>query len=77
MFDVLRRVWPAPGREEGLRVVAMLSVGAVRLAIDAWHRAGGDRPPAAYVSEVFDRLRTEVEAPRKATPKRPGGKRAR
>jgi AcrR family transcriptional regulator len=81
MFEVLRRVWPAPGREEGLRVVAMLSVGAVRLAIDAWHRAGGDRSPAAYVTEVFESLRAEVEAgddaepPRGANPKRPGGKR--
>lgn len=56
LFAVLRERWPAPEREAGLRLAAMLGVGAMRLALEALSREEGRRPLVTLLNEAFDAL---------------------
>ncbi|BBK43794.1 TetR family transcriptional regulator [Allostella vacuolata] len=60
LFAALRERWPDPGRETGLRLVAMLAIGTIRLSLDAFNREGGSRPVAVLLHEAFDALEAEV-----------------
>jgi AcrR family transcriptional regulator len=60
LFEVLRKQWPEPKRETGLRLVAMLAVGAMRLAFDTLSREGGKRPVVELLNESFDALENEI-----------------
>jgi AcrR family transcriptional regulator len=60
LFAALRERWPEPGRETGLRLVAMLAVGAMRLAFDALSREGGKRPIVDLLRESFGALEAEL-----------------
>lgn len=52
-FEALCELWPQAGRRKELRLVAMVSVGALRLAIDGWAEEQGRRPLADYLNEAF------------------------
>lgn len=52
--------WPDPARSHALRLVAMVSLGAMRLAIEAWIQAGGDRGAAPFLEEAFAQVRAEI-----------------
>jgi AcrR family transcriptional regulator len=60
VFDALCQMWPQPKRQAALRIVAMMSIGALRLAIDNWNRDQGKRPIAIYLKEVFADLKSEI-----------------
>jgi AcrR family transcriptional regulator len=60
VFDALCQMWPQPKRQPALRVVAMMSIGALRLAIDNWNRDQGKRPIATYLKEAFADLKSEI-----------------
>lgn len=60
LFAALRDRWPEPGRETGLRLVAMLAVGAMRLAFDTLSREGGKRPIADLLRDSFAALEAEL-----------------
>lgn len=60
LYEVLCQVWRQPQRRPGLRVVAMVSIGAVRLAIDGWVAQGCERPLAEHLDETFAALATEI-----------------
>jgi AcrR family transcriptional regulator len=60
LFAALRERWPDPQREAGLRLVAMLAIGAMRLASDAFNREGGRRPMVELLHEAFDALEAEI-----------------
>lgn len=60
LFAALRERWPDPTREPGLRLVAMLAIGAMRLATEAFNREGGRRDMAEVLGEAFDALEREV-----------------
>ena len=60
VFEALRQMWAQPHRQAALRVVAMMSVGALRLAIDNWNRDQGKRPLATHVKEAFACLDKEI-----------------
>jgi len=60
VFDALCQMWPQQKRQPALRIVAMMSVGALRLAIDNWNRDQGKRPIAVYLREAFAGLKSEV-----------------
>jgi AcrR family transcriptional regulator len=60
VFDALCQMWPQPKRQPALRIVAMMSVGALRLAIDNWNRDQGKRPIAVYLREAFAGLKSET-----------------
>lgn len=60
LFAALRERWPAPERETGLRLVAMLAIGAMRLSSDAFNREGGNRPIVDVLHETFDAMEAEI-----------------
>jgi hypothetical protein len=61
LFLALREVWRQPERQTALRMVAMVSIGAMRLALQAWREQTGRRKPAAqFLQDAFESLRTEL-----------------
>jgi AcrR family transcriptional regulator len=60
LFAALREHWPEPGRETALRLVAMLSIGALRVSLETFNREEGQRPIAVLLNEAFDALQAEV-----------------
>lgn len=60
VFEALCQMWPQPKRRSALRIVAMMSVGALRLAIDNWSRDQGKRPISVYLKEAFTHLKSEI-----------------
>lgn len=60
VFAVLREKWPEPEREAALRWIAMLSIGAMRLSLEAFNREGGKRALVKLVREAFDALEAEL-----------------
>ncbi|RFB91495.1 TetR family transcriptional regulator [Rhizobium leguminosarum bv. trifolii] len=59
-FEALCEIWPQAMRRKALRMVAMVSVGALRLAIDSWAEEQQRKPLADYVKEAFADLKAEV-----------------
>lgn len=51
--------WPDPARSASLRLVAMASLGATRLAVEAWIQADGDRSVDTFLRAAFASLRAE------------------
>jgi AcrR family transcriptional regulator len=60
LFEALREHWPEPGRETALRLVAMLSIGALRVSLETFNREEGRRPIAVVLNEAFDALDGEL-----------------
>jgi AcrR family transcriptional regulator len=60
VFEALCALWPAPERRARLRVAAMASIGALRLAMERWAERGGAEPLAEHLQRAFDDLRAEV-----------------
>jgi AcrR family transcriptional regulator len=60
VFEALCRMWPQPKRRPALRMVAMMSIGALRLAIDNWSRDQGKRSISIYLKEAFADLKSEL-----------------
>jgi AcrR family transcriptional regulator len=60
LFDGLCQLWPQPKRRAALRVVAMVSIGAMRLAMEAWRQDGSKRPLKDYVQDAFAHLKAEI-----------------
>ena len=42
VFEALCKLWPQPERRPSLRIVAMVSIGAMRVAKEAWRQDGGE-----------------------------------
>jgi len=61
LFVALREVWRQPERQTALRMVAMVSIGAMRLALQAWREQTGKRKPAGqFLHDTFESLRAEL-----------------
>ncbi len=54
VYDSLCELWPAPERRPSLRMVALVSIGAMRIAKEAWLREDGRQPLSRYLEEAFD-----------------------
>jgi AcrR family transcriptional regulator len=59
-FEALCELWPQAKRRKALRIVAMVSVGALRLAIDNWVEEQGRKPLLHYLDEAFAGLKSEL-----------------
>lgn len=59
-FEALCERWPAPERRDGLRVVAMASIGALRLAIDRFAEEEGRKPLIDLVRVALADLKAEL-----------------
>jgi AcrR family transcriptional regulator len=64
VFEALAVLWPAPDRRERLRLVAMVSVGALRVAFERWADRGGAEPLAHHLRRTFAELKAEIETAR-------------
>ena len=61
LFNTLCEVWRQPERRPALRMVAMVSIGAMRLAIQAWYEQAGQRKPMArFLKDAFASLKAEL-----------------
>ncbi|MGV3490640.1 MAG: TetR/AcrR family transcriptional regulator [Devosia sp.] len=56
LYAALAQRWPDP--EPQLRLVALLTIGAMRLSLDAFSRSEGTRPIAELLRESFDAMRS-------------------
>ena len=54
VFDSLCELWPELEKRGSLRMVAMVSIGAMRIAKEGWRQDGGKRPLSKYLHESFD-----------------------
>ncbi len=53
LLEAMCELWPAPGRQDGLRLVAMVAMGTLRLALDKWKQNGAVHPLAHYIRQGF------------------------
>jgi AcrR family transcriptional regulator len=60
IYDGLCMLWPQKPRQDSLRLVAMASIGVLRLATDAWLGQDGKRPLATGIRDGFRRLKAEI-----------------
>lgn len=56
----LCELWPGKENRDRWRIIAMISIGALRLASDVWIEQDGKRPLANYVQEMFKKLKAEI-----------------
>lgn len=60
ILEALKERWPQPERAMALRAVAMLSVGAMRLAGDLFNQEKGARPMVELLEDIFASLAREI-----------------
>jgi AcrR family transcriptional regulator len=60
IFEALCELWPQAERRTSLRMVAMVSVGALRLAMEARRQQDGDPSLAAYLRDSFSILKNQI-----------------
>jgi AcrR family transcriptional regulator len=60
VFEALCEVWPQKRRRDALRVVAMVSIGTMRVAMEEWRCEGGTKPLAKYLRDSFATLQKEI-----------------
>jgi AcrR family transcriptional regulator len=56
LFEAMCELWPVPGRRDGLRLVAMMAMGTLRLALDKWKQNDAAHPMDYYVRQCFTLL---------------------
>lgn len=58
LFNTLTQVWREPEQKTALRLVAMASIGAMRLSLLSWREQAHRREPVAtFLRQAFDRLK--------------------
>jgi AcrR family transcriptional regulator len=60
LFEAMCELWPSPGRRDGLRLVAMVAMGTLRLALDKWKRNDAAHPLAYYLRQSFTLLAKQL-----------------
>ena len=60
LLGAMCELWPEPKRRASLRIVAMVSIGAMRLAMEIWRQENGKRSLAKYLRESFAALKAEM-----------------
>jgi AcrR family transcriptional regulator len=53
LLQAMGELWPSPGRRDGLRLIAMVAMGTLRLALDKWKQNEAARPLAYYLRQGF------------------------
>jgi AcrR family transcriptional regulator len=56
LLEAMCELWPAPGRRDGLRLVAMVAMGTLRLALEKWKQSDATHPLAYHIRQSFTRL---------------------
>jgi AcrR family transcriptional regulator len=60
LFETLTELYPDPARRKGLQVVAMVSVGCLKIGVETWLAEDGKRPITECLDEAFAALKTEI-----------------
>lgn len=60
LFNALCQLWPQPEQRKALRMVAMVSIGAMRLAMEARRQNPDTRPLAEHLRESFTVLESQI-----------------
>jgi len=56
LLDAMGELWPSPARRDGLRLVAMVAMGTLRLALERWKQHDAAHPLAHYIRQSFTLL---------------------
>ena len=56
LLEAMYELWPSPARRDGLRLVAMVAMGTLRLALDKWKQNDAAHPLAHYLRQSFTLL---------------------
>ena len=56
LLEAMCELWPSPGRRDGLRLVAMVAMGTLRLALEKWKQNDAAHPLAYYIRQSFTLL---------------------
>jgi AcrR family transcriptional regulator len=56
LLETMCELWPSPGRRDGLRLVAMVAMGTLRLALEKWKQNDAAHPLAYYIRQGFTLL---------------------
>ena len=59
LLEAMCELWPSPERRDGLRLVAMVALGTLRLALERWKQDEAALPLAHYVEQSFGLLAKE------------------
>ena len=60
LLSALRQKWPEPANILRLTLIAMIGIGVLRLAADAWSAADGARPLHDFLAEGFAELQDNL-----------------
>lgn len=60
IYAALSERWPEPAVSTALQIVAMISVGALRLAGDIFHKEQGSRTMVEILDEIFSGVDKEI-----------------
>jgi AcrR family transcriptional regulator len=60
VFVGLKKRWPNAKDEIGLRVLAMIAIGVVRLSTDVWYAEGGKRSITEVAREIFKAIERKI-----------------
>ncbi|MFF5010526.1 TetR family transcriptional regulator [Streptomyces phaeochromogenes] len=60
IVDALAERWPSPDRQHALRLIAMVGVGTLRLAIEAWSAEEHRGPLVDHLNEAFETVQSEM-----------------
>lgn len=63
LHEALTERWPDPARSAALRLVAMIALGAMRLAIEEWVRTEGEQEAGPLIDDAFRHIAAEVGQP--------------
>ncbi|SHL97539.1 TetR/AcrR family transcriptional regulator [Roseibium suaedae] len=59
-FEALRELWPDKSRMNAMRIVAMVSVGILRLSLENWAEGQEGKSLETYLKEEFEEMRKET-----------------
>ena len=60
LFRTLTMLYPDPARRKGLQIVAMVSIGCLKIAVETWLGENGRRSITTCLDEAFAALKTEI-----------------
>jgi len=60
LLAALSKKWPEPAQNLRLRLIAMIGMGTMRIAADAWSADNGTRPLHDYLQDGFAELHNDL-----------------
>ena len=60
LYQLLTELYPDPARAKRLQIVAMVSIGCLKIAVETWLRSEGRRDIVDCLDEAFAALKAEI-----------------